>query len=160
MSYYNPNLYNSNNMGQPYNNFGNNNNNNYNIPSPQPMPQMSQVTQQIPQNVLNTLNGKIVDSEDIVKATEVPIGSYGVFPKADLSEIYIKTWNNNGTTRIIKYQPIMPAQQEENNAPEIKNDDTIDKILEKIEQLENKLDDIISGNNKAATKKEVNISAY
>ncbi len=94
----------------------------------------------------------------------MPIGSYGVFPKADLSEIYIKTWNNNGTTRIIKYQPVIPTQQEENNTPEIKNNDTIDKILEKVEQLENKLDNIIGGSNKStaqtAAKKEVNISAY
>jgi hypothetical protein len=47
-----------------------------------------------------------VDSEEMVKATEVPIGSYGVFPKADLSEIYLKTWNNNGTTSIIKFTPV------------------------------------------------------
>jgi hypothetical protein len=61
--------------------------------------------QPIPQQQNVGINGKIVDSEDIVKATEVPIGGYGVFPKADLSEIYIKTWNNNGTTSILTYKP-------------------------------------------------------
>lgn len=62
----------------------------YNIPYNQNMqPQQTQT---------QTLNGKIVDSKDIVKVTDVPIGSYGIFPKADLSEIYIKSWNNNGTT--------------------------------------------------------------
>jgi hypothetical protein len=61
--------------------------------------------QPIPQQQNVGINGKIVDSEDIVKATEVPIGGYGVFPKADLSEIYIKTWNNNGTTSILIYKP-------------------------------------------------------
>lgn len=34
----------------------------------------------------------MVDSLDVAKATEVPIGGYGIFPKADLSEIYIKSW--------------------------------------------------------------------
>jgi hypothetical protein len=51
------------------------------------------------------LNGKLVDGEEMVKATEVPIGSYGIFPKADFSEIYIKSWNNNGTTSIVKFAP-------------------------------------------------------
>lgn len=65
----------------------------YNIPYNQNVqPQQAQT---------QTLNGKIVDSKDIVKVTDVPIGSYGIFPKADLSEIYIKSWNNNGTTNII-----------------------------------------------------------
>ena len=40
-----------------------------------------------------------------MKASEVPIGGYGVFPKADFSELYIKTWNNDGTTRIISFKP-------------------------------------------------------
>ena len=54
------------------------------------MPYGQQVVQQ--QTTTNTLNGKIVESEDIVRATEIPMGSYGVFPKADLSDIYIKSW--------------------------------------------------------------------
>jgi len=41
----------------------------------------------------NGLNGKLVDSEDMARVTEVPIGGYGIFPKADLSEVYIKSWN-------------------------------------------------------------------
>ena len=61
---------------------------------PQPVPQPAPV-----------INGKIVDSEEMVRATEVPMGGYGVFPKADLSEIYLKIWNNNGTTGVVKYKP-------------------------------------------------------
>jgi hypothetical protein len=45
----------------------------------------------------------------MVKVAEVPIGAYGVFPKADLSEIYIKTWNNNGTTSIVTFKPVAPV---------------------------------------------------
>ena len=41
------------------------------------------------------LQGKIVDSIDVVKATDVPVGGYSIFPKADFSEMYIKSWNNN-----------------------------------------------------------------
>lgn len=66
------------------------------------MPQMQPQSQ--PMTSTSILNGKLVDSIDMVKATEVPIGGYGIFPKADLSEIYIKSWNNNGTTNISIYK--------------------------------------------------------
>ena len=95
MNYYNPNYY----QGiYPYNNY-----NNQYMPQAQMQnaaPQQQATPAPIPvQN--NFLNGKIVDSVDVVKATEVPIGGYGVFPKADLSEVYIKSCNNNGTTSLI-----------------------------------------------------------
>ena len=81
------------------------------------------------------LQGKMVDGEEMVKATDVPVGGYGIFPKADLSEIYIKTWNNNGTTNIITFQPIAKKQEEEQE----KN-----LILEKLQLLENKLDSLVA----------------
>lgn len=39
--------------------------------------------------------------------TDVPFGSFSVFPKGDFEEIYLKTWNNNGTTQIITYKPVI-----------------------------------------------------
>jgi hypothetical protein len=97
----------------------------------QPLPPQSQQPQ--------SLNGKIVDSEDVVKATEVPIGGYGIFPKADLSEIYIKSWNNNGTTSIITFKPIVPEPQA--NQPNVSEINNI--LLQKIEGLENKIDSLL-----------------
>lgn len=103
------------------------------------------------------LQGKMVDGEEMVKATDVPVGGYGIFPKADLSEIYIKTWNNNGTTNIITFQPIAKKQEEEQE----KN-----LILEKLQLLENKLDSLVvpaaaqvekSTASVAAKRKEFNI---
>lgn len=96
-----------------------------------------------PQPVPNVLNGKIVDSEDVVKATEVPIGGYGIFPKADLSEIYIKSWNNNGTTSIITFKP-----HEENKPIETKSNNGdlmlyINGMAEQIKRLELKLDAVL-----------------
>lgn len=127
------------------------------VPQPQPQQFISQPmapqTQQ-PQS----LNGKIVDSEDIVKATEVPIGGYGIFPKADLSEIYIKSWNNNGTTSIITFKPIIQEVKE----PQIVEDNSL-KIIERLNALDAKIDSLMM-NNVAATaqvaKKEVKGSDY
>lgn len=86
------------------------------------------------------LNGKIVDSEDMVRATEVPIGGYGIFPKADLSEIFVKTWNNNGTTSVVKYAAVAPTQSDNTTAFE----NSQAKILERIDSLEAKLDGFFS----------------
>lgn len=97
-----------------------------------------------PQPVPNILNGKIVDSEDVVKATEVPIGGYGIFPKADLSEIYIKSWNNNGTTSIITFKPFAedkPTEITQNNSDLMLY---INGMAEQIKRLELKLDAVLS----------------
>lgn len=58
------------------------------------------------------LQGKVVDSIEVARGAEVPIGGYGVFPKADLSEIYIKSWNNNGTTSVMTFRPIVEERKE------------------------------------------------
>ena len=95
-------------------------------------------TQSYPQGTAapQTLNGKIVDSEDVVRATEVPIGGYGIFPKADLSEIYVKSWNNNGTTSLITFQPIVQKQTS--------NTDSLSPVLNRLSELENKIDMILN----------------
>lgn len=127
------------------------------VPQPQPQQFISQPmapqTQQ-PQS----LNGKIVDSEDVVKATEVPIGGYGIFPKADLSEIYIKSWNNNGTTSIITFKPIIQEVKE----PQTVEDNSL-KIIERLNALDAKIDSLMMNNVTVSTqvaKKEVKGSDY
>lgn len=59
-----------------------------------------------------TLNGRIVEGEEIVKTLEVPFNSYGLFPKADMTVIYVKNWNNDGTTKITKYFPVNEKQED------------------------------------------------
>lgn len=105
-----------------------------------------------PQNQFpqHTINGKIVDSADVVKATEVPIGGYGIFPKADLTEIYIKSWNNNGTTSVITFRPVAPEATVTTS-----NETSI--LLQKIESLEQKLDNLLTP---SAQKKEVTKNGF
>lgn len=112
---------------------------------PVQMPQTQQMAQP-------NLNGKIVDSADIVRATEVPIGGYGIFPKADLSEIYIKTWNNNGTTNIITFKPEPLTQQEEKV-------DTLSEVKQQLIKLEEKLDAILNSNIAAMAGPKAEIAA-
>lgn len=128
MNYYNPNYY----MNYPYNN-------QYPVTNQQPQQMFTTMPPQQP--APQGLNGKIVDSEDIVKATEVPIGGYGIFPKADLSEIYIKSWNSNGTTSIITFKPAASEAPVTQAAPQ---SNEIEKVLQKIDALELKIDSLVS----------------
>ena len=44
------------------------------------------------------INGRVVQTVENINANEVPMdGSMAFFPKQDLSEIYVKGWNANGT---------------------------------------------------------------
>lgn len=107
----------------------------------------------------NGLLGKIVDGEDVVKATEIPIGSFGVFPKADLNEIYIKTWNNDGTTQIVKYQPSLNT---------ISKEDMDTSVMAKLAEIDNKINNLLGhqsvpagvGNNPQDKRKELNMNVY
>ena len=103
--------------------------NNYQLPNYQ----YGQLNQMQPQPAIpaSYLNGKIVDSVDVVKAMDVPIGGYGIYPKADLSEIYIKSWNPNGTTSIITYK-IKEEEQGETQVSTVE-----EKIIARIDALEN-----------------------
>lgn len=89
---YNPNYYNSN----PYMNYGNF----YN----QQQPMQNSV---IP-NYRNTgLQGKQIDSLDVVKATDIPLdGSISYFPLADGSAIASKQLQPDGTSKITIFKPI------------------------------------------------------
>lgn len=95
-------------------------------------PQMSQMPQS---PMVSNLQGKVVDGIEIVKATDVPFGSFSVFPRGDFGEIYLKTWNNNGTTQIITYKPVI-EEETKKEEPNL--------ILEKINNIENQLTDLIN----------------
>ena len=103
-----------------------------------------------------SLNGKIVDSVDMVKVTEVPVGGYGVFPKADLSEIYIKAWNNNGTTNTIVYKPspqeVTPVATNEPTPAQ----DSLQTILDQIAALNDKIDNLVT----PKKKEGLSLNAY
>ena len=114
------------------------------------------------QPAVAALQGKVVDSVDMVRVNEVPFGGFGVFPKGDLSEIYVKSWNNNGTTQINTYKPV-PVEE----TKEAKEVSLRDELLEKINTLNEKLDVLMNSAPKQATvpatpvaEKDVKINAY
>ena len=59
-----------------------------------------------PQIPINNLSGKYVGRPEEITANDVPMnGSFAIFPKSDMSEIYVKSWNANGTINTRLYLP-------------------------------------------------------
>lgn len=109
----------------------------------QPM-QMNQ--QPMPQQIAG-INGRIVQAVENINANEVPMdGSMAFFPKQDLSEIYVKGWNANGTINTIVYKPYTePNNQTINSMANTENakftlsDESTQLFLNKFEELSEKI---------------------
>ena len=92
--------------------------------------------------------GKIVESMDIVRVTDIPMdGNMYYFPKADGTEIYGKQFGTDGKTRILTFKPVL--ESEPNNVPsDVEKFDfdgmneRINNVLECIRSLNEKLDKI------------------
>lgn len=82
-------------------------------------PQMQQIPKQNqsvykPQTIMG-LQGKVVDSLDVVKATDIPYdGSISYFPLTDGSAIITKQLQQDGTSKVVIYKPI---SENEKNTP-------------------------------------------
>lgn len=89
------------------------------------------VTQPIVQNNQAMLLGKHVESIDVVKATEVPFdGSISYFPLSDGSSIITKKIQNDGTSKIVIYKPVI---EEEKKEPKYITEDDLQKAISSID---------------------------
>lgn len=85
---------------------------------------------------LNNLLGKSVDNIDVVKAMDIPLdGSISYFPLTDGSAIVSKQLQQDGTSKIVVYEPKIEKQSVKYA--------TIDDIDKKIEKLDfSEIDDL------------------
>ena len=108
--------------------------------------------------------GKIVESIDMVKATDIPMdGNAYYFPKADGTELYSKQWMPNGQTRILTFKPLLDDELNNStvNEEKLKFDDfnnVLMGIQEDIKALTEKVDKI-SKPTVSKSKKEVSEDA-
>ena len=107
--------------------------------------QMQQVPQQIQQP---QLIGHIVDGQETIQASDVPMNApYALFPKNDLSEIYLKSWTANGTIQTIVFKPVQ--NQQTDNLPSTQSemkiglsDDATEAFMKRFDELGRKLDEL------------------
>lgn len=110
--------------------------------------QPMQINQQpMPQQTVG-INGRIVQALENINANEVPMdGSMAFFPKQDLSEIYVKGWNANGTINTIIYKPYTAPKDNQmvNSMANVENakfslsDESTQLFLNKFEELSEKI---------------------
>lgn len=106
--------------------------------------------QNIPNNyqqnqIVQGINGKIIAEMSQITANDVPIdGSVAFFPKQDLSEVYAKSWNADGTIRTVTYKPVL--DNEPKNVPtdteKLKcelSDEATEGIMSKFDEISDRL---------------------
>lgn len=110
----------------------------------QPM-QMNQ--QPMPQQIAG-INGRIVQAVENINANEVPMdGSMAFFPKQDMSEIYAKGWNADGTINTIVYKPYTAPEYNQTvnsmvnteNAKFTLSDESTELFMSKFNELSEKI---------------------
>lgn len=127
---------------------------------------LQQVQPQMPVQNLG-INGKVVPAVENITANDVPMdGSVAFFPKQDMTEIYAKSWNADGTIRTIVFKPISSdiVSNLSHDTEKLKFDlsdectgafmQKFDELFGKIEQIENRLDKIPSGQRKTSQVKK------
>ena len=124
-----------------------------NLQQPLPPTQMSGANQM-------SAIGKIVDSIDVVKATDIPMdGSSYYFPKADGTEVYCKQWLQNGTTRILTFKPVSEDNpiNLSSDTEKLKislSDDVTEVFMKRFDELEKRSDDLMPKKTVSRAKKE------
>ena len=102
--------------------------------------------------------GKIVESMDVVKVTDIPMdGNMYYFPQADGQAIYGKKFLPNGQTQILAFKPSLENEPNTlSNEEEKSKFDTLEQFLEGIQSEVRTLSDKIDKISKPArAKKEV-----
>jgi hypothetical protein len=97
------------------------------------------------------LSGKFVQAVEQITANDVPMdGSVAVFPKQDMSEIYTKSWNADGTIRTIVYKPYTASQPNTANSSadmsKMKmglSDEATEAFMARFDSLEKKFDELM-----------------
>ena len=94
------------------------------------------------------ISGRVVQAVENINANEVPMdGSMAFFPKQDMSEIYVKGWNADGTINTIVYKPYTAPKDNQavnsmintENAKFTLSDESTQLFLNKFEELSEKI---------------------
>ena len=107
-----------------------------------------------------TALGKIVDSIDVVKATDIPMdGNAYYFPKADGTEVYCKQWLQNGTTRILTFKPVFEDNPNNLSSDTEKlkiglSDEVTGVFMKRFDELEKRIEDLMPKKTTTRVKKE------
>ncbi len=100
--------------------------------------------QAVPYQQNQGIAGKMIAELSQITANDVPMdGSVAFFPKQDLSEVYAKSWNADGTIRTVTYKPVLDNEPKTASEPEkIKCDlseESAQNIMSKFDEISDRL---------------------
>lgn len=83
--------------------------------------------------VMSGLNGKIVESIDVVKAMDIPMdGSISYYPLSDGTSIVTKQLQMDGTSRIVTYKRLIEEEKEDTRYITLAD---LDKVRNEIKEI-------------------------
>lgn len=106
------------------------------VPVPQINERIFQQQPQTPPPRPTYLPGRVVNSPDDIRASEIPMdGTVAVFPSSDYSYVVLKAWNSNGSIQTEIYQHVNPnaTKQEDTKFEEFKV--ALNERLDKLEKM-------------------------
>lgn len=104
------------------------------------------------------ISGRVVQAVETINPNEVPMdGSVAFFPKQDMSEIYVKGWNTDGTIRTLTFKPVL------NDKADILSGDTeklefdlsekaTEGIMAKLNELSEKIEQLYLGTQRKTSR--------
>lgn len=96
-----------------------------------------QTPQQTPPPRPTYLPGRVVNSPDDIRASEIPMdGTVAVFPSSDYSHVILKAWNSNGSIQTEIYQRMNPNAEP---APDPRFEEFKMALNERLDKLEKML---------------------
>lgn len=124
----------------------------------QPQIEPLQTTNQFQQQLQSGINGRVVQSVEMITANDVPMdGSAAFFPMQDMSAILAKSWNADGTIKTVIFKPINETvpqneiQHKENLKIDL-SDGTVAAFMDRFDELSERLEQLEVSINKTAPK--------
>lgn len=112
------------------------------------------------QQMQSGICGKVVQSQDMIVANDVPMnGSVAFFPKQDLSEIYAKQWGADGKISTMVFKPIQNDNPNKlsKDTEKLKiglSDEVTEVFMKRFDELEKRIDDLVPKKTVARVKRE------
>jgi len=117
-----------------------------------------QTANQFQQQLQSGINGRVVQSVEMITANDVPMdGSAAFFPMQDMSAILAKSWNADGTIKTVIFKPINETvpQNEIQNKENLKidlSDGTVSAFMDRFDELSERLEQLEVSINKTTPK--------
>ena len=119
---------------------------------------MSGANQQAMPQQIAGINGRIVQAVETINPNEVPMdGSVAFFPKQDLTEIYAKSWNADGTIRTLTFKPVLNDKTDilSGNTEKLEFDlseKATEGIMAKLNELSEKIEQLSLGTQRKSSR--------